>query len=1167
MSQLKLNVYSATESSCITSNESDPSDVLNESDLSVLSDDESKHSVETPKAEMARAGSGGSLASFLDDSDVSDESERQAGRNNGSKSTGTSNINNGGDGDTDSEVARSDSINFAQMVGNPLLADPMAATPPVTRVCPSAVEPAADRGTESGHLPSGSPMVLKDPAHEFDPDEPDEEETSARIKSIANHEPREELDQTPSVRVESWWHRDRRLCKGGKILDLVILAMALILQGALLGFHCTPLLSAMTDESDAMAWAGVTDATAVVAGLLLGPSMFFLCWKITTIVVCWKTDLAQARSTKHHTQRVRSVLQSKSATMTAVNYLRFTMSPASSYFFAVRFLLCVPNPILQVLALESLTHSGAEQGILATYATVIWLRWGLLPLAADWISRRFNRLNDSSGTGHVPRRFANKLMARLEITETACSLFFAGVFFVILLIGFHQNATSDRKRAKTFTETARSHGSMAHTLELFSMLPLAENAFWGGDHWYDIFLKFCTRALPLLSVPFGVIEAIAYRNGLPVGVDQTGAAAAAAAAASASPPTTTTTPPTATTTTSSALGSPRDGKRCSYCSASLIRQRLVESTRRTAFKGRYHAVPRWAIAIQSVVLTALCIFVYIRLATWGTCRVPQWKRACDKRAFPIFKFYNNDIDNGCRSCICYSVHYARHPSDFGNGDGNCSTLTQDQKRLRSTRQTDTSQGCTANPEMKDGSYRFASEIMDLSPVLLEHISIAVIMACPSDTMLLETLSKNLRTPAVLHIHIEVEALKHNGSNGSDMVPWTFPDNFAVDQPRPWPLVYFGIYGQMRRNTRQIELRNLPGVLGRMTHLRSLALGSAGLTKVPGDIGSLSYLRTVIIPGNKKISSLPLFFYKFEQLNKIDLTSCGFSSVPPIIGEMKVLSKLTLDSNEEIDDVPDFLGKLTSLKAFKLSSARVSSVSTFLGQLTKLTTLTLANNKLRSFPPSFGRLTALKRVLLSDNLISIFPPFLETLTDLETLYLSNNRIASVPTAAFGQLGKLRKLGLGGNGLSSFPWSSFEKWTNLDELWLQNNSLTMIPALDTVPGKADMRLTLESNRISLAVKTEALSSLENEQTDGIDGKWKLLLLGRNPACLEGSQLEERGLWEIRCQPECDINCKERVPKGRDDKDIHDYACSRECDTRNCKWDRGDCEVADSNAAEFL
>ena len=374
--------------------------------------------------------------------------------------------------------------------------------------------------------------------------------------------------------------------------------------------------------------------------------------------------------------------------------------------------------------------------------------------------------------------------------------------------------------------------------------------------------------------------------------------------------------------------------------------------RASAFKRRYRPVPRWALGLYFISLISFTLAVYIQLATWGECPIPEMQEKCVVRAFPIFQLYAGADEWSCRSCACNTLLYAH--------DANCTELAQANRSTATT-----SSGCHAPPEhLGKGGLRYASMVLDSSPAILQSAINIFVQACPSDTDLLQTLESHAHMPAYLRIDIARENITEGSTSPSSssssssssstaaaattghgaVVTWEFPPRFGYRWPKGssnqiWPLTSF-VFGRIRaqipyhpkpnhHDVRSIRLANLPSTLGRMTALRALELSQAALTEVPPSVASF-----------------------------INLQDLNFNS-------------------NEILVVPSFIGQLPRLRGLGVTTNLISSVPSSIGQLASMQHLHLQNNVISSVPPSFGRLTNLKELWLLNNTLTTIPASLLT----------------------------------------------------------------------------------------------------------------------------------------------------------------------------------------------
>ncbi len=193
-----------------------------------------------------------------------------------------------------------------------------------------------------------------------------------------------------------------------------------------------------------------------------------------------------------------------------------------------------------------------------------------------------------------------------------------------------------------------------------------------------------------------------------------------------------------------------------------------------------------------------------------------------------------------------------------------------------------------------------------------------------------------------------------------------------------------------------------------THALSLDLGNCGLTTLPDELFTLTWLVELNLG----------IYYLDKRTNEYSKSKNGGSS-----------NKLTSSSLYK-------LMLLTQLQTLHLSKNRLTSVS-FLEGLTQLHTLHLRNNDLTkvSFPEG---LTQLRTLDLSDNQLTNVSS-LQGLTHLHTLYLSKNKLTNASFLMQG-LTRLQTLDLSNNDLNDV--SFLQGLTQLQTLHLRYNLLTNV-----------------------------------------------------------------------------------------------------------------------------
>ena len=904
---------------------------------------------------------------------------------------------------------------------------------------------------------------------------------------------------------------------GNTFFDIFLLTAALIVATGFFVLHCTALIDVLVDESDARSWLGVTTEIRVFAGLVLVPAAVLCLRAIIQISCCWKRTLRLAQ----RTDAVRSVVESKSLALTAWHFIWFVLSPESSYYFIVIELLEIKEFVFQALALEQMSRGGVGQAALTMYTTVILLN-GTASFAMTWIvNRRINIIDDSDGLRR--RAEASKWVSRMLLLDATCDLFYACFGVGILLVRLSRifADADDSSIAEVRIVQRYNHAVLGkdinNDMRAYMLLSEGENTLFGGKpgHGFDSFVKFVSRVLPLMQIPFIVMSSFTIRQNLSAG--RTPAAAAA-------------------------------GRR--PISGSSFRVRSVRTVRANAFKGRYTTIPRWIAGVQYAIILAFSLFVYIQAWNWGDCAVPEIARSCAVRAYPIFKIYGNDAAWSCRACACNTLFIV---SEDCNDDGTTITSTANATSQQWAGAGSSPSGCLAehNDETvvgnSDVGRRLPSQVLNFSGAILEPAVTIFIAACPADSALLGTLALHVTEPGVMRINMlpVVNTTNDNNTthtnnasvrgklpavafNGDDAVavPWAFPPAFGFrpEGHEPWPLTVFDLSDEealrlRHRGSKRIRASRAPAAIWAMTGLKVLKLQGLDLDWVPEEIGRLTLLKNLDISDNA-ITSVPSTFGHLSALMYLRVRGNRIAKLPSELGELSALWNLEL-SETSLSSVPPFIGRLTGLKDIGLGVNWISFIPSFVGRLTNLENLYLRTNLLEYLPEEMRRLNKLHFLDLQNNSLSSIPPFIDDLVSLRTLNLAENMVTMVPGSFF----TARRI----NGFL---------------------------------------VNLKANNISLEAMTEALEraastfSLPSSQDSESSSEY-LATMGRNPACTTArvagaaaSPLPSRlGLWRIECEPECAAGCQTVISKYVKSW-VGDGLCHWECNTIECSWDGGDC-----------
>ena len=142
--------------------------------------------------------------------------------------------------------------------------------------------------------------------------------------------------------------------------------------------------------------------------------------------------------------------------------------------------------------------------------------------------------------------------------------------------------------------------------------------------------------------------------------------------------------------------------------------------------------------------------------------------------------------------------------------------------------------------------------------------------------------------------------------------------------------------------------------------------------IPPEIGSLSDLRRLDIPGNRLRGAIPPEIGNLERLWWLNLGSNQLTGeIPPELGRLSNLQGMYLGSNQLSGPIPSELGRLGRLEHLVLSGNRLTGeIPSELGGLGSLMQLRLAENQLTGeIPSELGSLSNLRRWRLGGNLLT------------------------------------------------------------------------------------------------------------------------------------------------------------------------------------------------------
>jgi Leucine-rich repeat (LRR) protein len=173
-----------------------------------------------------------------------------------------------------------------------------------------------------------------------------------------------------------------------------------------------------------------------------------------------------------------------------------------------------------------------------------------------------------------------------------------------------------------------------------------------------------------------------------------------------------------------------------------------------------------------------------------------------------------------------------------------------------------------------------------------------------------------------------------------------------------------------------------------------------------------------------------------------LTSTG--TVPTEIGLLTDLNVLLLPGNQFSGRLPTEMGELTKLNLLSAyDNALEGPLPTEVGLLSSLVMFSVRQNILSGpIPSELGLLTNLVVTISMNNnqLSSTIPTQLGTLTNLFEIELSGNRLTGRIPSELGLLTRMTKLTFANNSLSgTIPQELSALWQSLNSLWFDGNTL--------------------------------------------------------------------------------------------------------------------------------
>ncbi len=285
--------------------------------------------------------------------------------------------------------------------------------------------------------------------------------------------------------------------------------------------------------------------------------------------------------------------------------------------------------------------------------------------------------------------------------------------------------------------------------------------------------------------------------------------------------------------------------------------------------------------------------------------------------------------------------------------------------------------------------------------------------------------------------------------------------------------------------------SIPTSLGELYNLTSLWLHTNQLKgSIPTSLGDLNKLTELRLAGNQLSGRIPKELGKLTKLTNLILSSNQLSGpIPQELGSLINLGNLSLHLNSLTGEIPSSLGSLRQLGYLFLQGNQLKgNIPDTFGDLSNLITLYLQSNQLAgTLPASLGRLSNLQNLSVNDNgFKGSLPSTMNGMVQLKILMLYNNRFSG--DISFLNLPELTQIQLHNNGftgpfpetsgmpklyyilatnnqLTSLP-ASLLGHTLMTYINVTNNELTFIPNFANQVNKANLTLTIQSNRLDFS-----------------------------------------------------------------------------------------------------
>lgn len=236
---------------------------------------------------------------------------------------------------------------------------------------------------------------------------------------------------------------------------------------------------------------------------------------------------------------------------------------------------------------------------------------------------------------------------------------------------------------------------------------------------------------------------------------------------------------------------------------------------------------------------------------------------------------------------------------------------------------------------------------------------------------------------------------------------------------------------------------MPEFSSEFTQLEVLDLSSNNFTgNIPVSFGRFPALRVLCLNTNLLSGSIPSFLGNLSELTRFELAYNPFKPgpLPPEIGNLTKLENLWLPGSYLVGHIPDSIGKLVALRNLDLSTNSLSGeIPSSIGGLKSAEQIELYDNQLSGgLPESIGNLSSLLRLDVSqNNLTGKLPEKIAAMT-LISLALNDNFFEGEVPEVLASNAYLQQLKLFNNSFSGKLPENLGNNSDLEEFDVSTNN---------------------------------------------------------------------------------------------------------------------------------